>query len=159
MYPSAVLSKIREAAHYRPEHIRSAFSQELFGVSQCIARTSMSLYHGQKSDILRKFSWVKEITVPKNFAIIFYLSLLTKSHLIKPGSTFFDFAISMQRRIYHLSKEYSRCDVISDKYFINSLKEGTRNKRGTGSVKVFNDDTKLPKILLIFYPVVKIKTI
>ena len=49
VYPSAVLSKIREAAQYRPEHIRSAFSQELFGVLQCIAQTSKSLYHRQKS--------------------------------------------------------------------------------------------------------------
>ena len=129
VYPSVVLTKIREAAHYRPEHIRSAFLQGLFGVTQCIAQTSKSLYYGQKSDILRKFSWLKEITIPKNSAIIFDLLLLTKLHLIKPGSTFFDFVISMQRRIYHLSKEYSRCDVISDRYFKNSLKEGTRNKR------------------------------
>ena len=44
-----------------------------------------------------------------------------------------------------LATGYERCDVIADRYFEGSLKEGTRDKRGNdGSTLKFTGDTQFP---------------
>lgn len=45
-----------------------------------------------------------------------------------------------------LSEGCNRCEIISDRYFEGSLKEGTRKKRGEeGSRLIFNGETMIPK--------------
>ena len=101
--------KIRKAMHYRPEMVKKLFSKELFGVAQSIAQTSKTLYHGQKSDILKKFPSHPSITLSEKSGIIHDLSVLTKSQTIGKEKTFSDFANSIYERIMAKSKNFSRC--------------------------------------------------
>ena len=44
-----------------------------------------------------------------------------------------------------MSCGYERCDVVAERYFTGSLKEGTRKKReDDGSTMQFTDDTQFP---------------
>ena len=44
-----------------------------------------------------------------------------------------------------MSRGYERCDIMTDQYFVESLKEGTRKKRGDdGSAIQFTGDTQFP---------------
>ena len=45
-----------------------------------------------------------------------------------------------------ISSLFNRCDVITDRYFEGSLKEGTREDRGsgTGLIATFDDCSKIP---------------
>ena len=45
----------------------------------------------------------------------------------------------------NISSYFERCDVIADRYFEGSLKEGTRSDRGSGKGLVipFNNDTTI----------------
>ena len=144
VYSPIIMTKIREAAHFRTENAKNCFSQEPFGVTQALAQTSNSLYHSQKSDMLKNFSHVPDINVPDESAIIIDLPAMTRSHLPQEGSPFSDFARSLHRRICKMSNSFVRCDIICDRYFTKSLKEGTRKKRGIGTVFNFNDETKIP---------------
>ena len=55
-----------------------------------------------------------------------------------------DFAVIIYNPII-LSHGYDRVDLVFDRYFEDSLKEGTRNERGTGSMFVFEgDNTPIP---------------
>ena len=97
-YPIATLSKLREAVHLRKDKATELFSTELFGVSQCIAENSNSLYHGTKSDILKRFATCNYIEPHKTkttSAMVFDLSLFTKSHVINKKDTFYTFAESL----------------------------------------------------------------
>ena len=45
-----------------------------------------------------------------------------------------------------MSKNYERCEIVEDRYFEGSLKEGIRNNRGAGGSKlIFNDESLMPK--------------
>ena len=45
-----------------------------------------------------------------------------------------------------MSKNYQRCEIVADRYFEGSLKEGTRNNRGArGSKLIFNGESLMPK--------------
>ena len=45
-----------------------------------------------------------------------------------------------------MSKNYERCEIVADRYFERSLKEGTRNNRGAGDSKlIFNGESSMPK--------------
>ena len=47
--------------------------------------------------------------------------------------------------ISYMSCGYEQCDVVADRHFAGSLKEGTRKKRGDdGSTMQFTDDTQFP---------------
>ena len=49
VYPPGALNKLREAVKLRPELATQLFATELFGVSQSLAKSTNSLYHGTKS--------------------------------------------------------------------------------------------------------------
>ena len=45
-----------------------------------------------------------------------------------------------------MSKNYQRCEIVADRYFEGSLKEGTRNNRGAGGSKlIFNGESLMSK--------------
>ena len=60
--------------------------------------------------------------------------------------TFDDFANYIHRIVMPMSKNYERCEIVEDRYFEGSLKEGIRNNRGAGGSKlIFNDESLMPK--------------
>ena len=58
---------------------------------------------------------------------------------------FADFAVIIYSNVMKLCHGYDRVDLVFDRYFDASLKAGTRNDRGTGSMFAFEgDDTPVP---------------
>ena len=62
------------------------------------------------------------------------------------ADTFHDFAVIIYY-IMGLSKGFTRIDIVGDQYFDHSMKEQIRKDRGTGTRKLFEDNTKFPKNL------------
>ena len=62
--------------------------------------------------------------------------------------TFNDFSKFLYNTIMDISSLFNRCDVIIDQYFEGSLKEGTREDRGsgTGLIVTFDDCFEIPPI-------------
>ena len=56
----------------------------------------------------------------------------------------FDYASFMLKKIVGIASDFSRIDVIADRYFKRSLKSQVRKTRGKGSRKNFNGDTPFP---------------
>ena len=52
----SAVTKLRSAAVYREEKVTNLFSTEILGVAQSISENRNTLYHGTKSDILKRFS-------------------------------------------------------------------------------------------------------
>ena len=58
----AIVTKLRAACVATQKHAETFFQSELFGKSQSISTDSRSLYHGSKSDILKRFENTAENT-------------------------------------------------------------------------------------------------
>ena len=63
-------------------------------------------------------------------AIIIELSPLEQTHDLANCTTFLDLALGLYSRISKIAAGCNRVDIITDRYFNNSLKEGTRGARG-----------------------------
>ena len=134
VYPSAVLNKLIESVEFRPELATKLFETELFGVSQSLAKSEKSLYHGTKSVLSDKFEKSEYVAVQIPAAIVIELSPLTRTQAIKANMTFIDLASSIYLRLKNLVKGYVKGnDVIADRYFEQSLKEKLGTSRGSGS--------------------------
>ncbi len=68
-----------------------------------------------------------------------------RNHVHQGIECFSDFAVILYHQIMKLSHGHDRIDLVFDRYFEESLKEGTRDQRGSGSMFVFDgDDTPVP---------------
>ena len=64
----------------------------------------------------------------------------------KAGMTcFLDLAIVLYYEILRLGFDYNWIGIVFDHYFDDSLKEGIRKSRSTGTVLMFDDDTDIPQ--------------
>ena len=132
---------------YREEESKLLFEGELLGIAQSIAESPTTLYHSQKSQLLKRFD--KLVTIPQfceaiPSAIIIELSAIIQIKASCSANTFHEFAVIIYYHILELARDFSRIDIVCDQYFDNSLKEGTREGRGNGIRKVFTDNTKFP---------------
>ena len=103
-----------------------------------------TLYHGTKSEILKRLNSteIPNLNPENRNAIIFDLSAIVRSKSKSNCLTFDDFANYIYRIIMLMSKKYERCEIVADRYFEGSLKEGTRNNRGAGGSKlIFNGES------------------
>ena len=144
----AIINKIKSSYQFRREEVYNLFKEELFQRAYSISEDENTLYHGTKSDILKRLNSTKKSNLnPKNRnAIIFDLSATVKSKSKSNCLTFDDFTNYIYRIKMFMSKNYERCEVVADRYFGGSLKKGTRNKRGAGGSKlIFNDESLMPK--------------
>ena len=101
------------------------------------------LYHGTKSEITKRFEESEKIitNISTKNAIVIELSAIIKA---KAKSLLNGFVEEVYASIMFLAKGYERCDVVTDRYFAGSLKEGFREKRGSsGSKLIFNGLTPI----------------
>ena len=142
----SAVTKLRSAAVYREEKVAKLFSSEIFGVAQSIAENRNTLYHGTKSDILKRFS---STHIPKTndrlSAVVIECSAQIQAKSKAPVQNMYDFAVLLYNHVTELSKDFDRCDVIADRYFNGSLREATtRTERGIGSRMFFSGNTAFP---------------
>ena len=96
---------------------KQLFETKIFNTSQCLSTDSNTLYHGTKSDILRRFD-VISLPVPESVessVLIVELSPILR-HDFKPD-TFLHFAHMVYDYIIKVDQDYDRIDVICDRYF------------------------------------------
>lgn len=143
-----VITKLRAALSFREKECELLFESELYEVAQSISASQTTLYHSRKSQLLQRFA--KAITLPLinesiPSAIIIELSAIIQIKGSSDAESFHDFAVIIFYYIMELSKGFSRIDIVADQYFDHSVKEQTRNNRGVGTRKQFEDTTKIPK--------------
>ena len=133
---SNVLNKIRSAASHRKQPTKEVFNHELFGFPQSLSKCGIDLYHGSKSDLLKKF---ERFTVD-NFEYANRKSavVIDKAHLIYGKAfadldTFADFAFTLYFQVKLIRQSFERWDLCFDRYNFDSLKTATRQQRGLGS--------------------------
>ena len=143
-----IISKIKPSYQFRREEVCNLFKEVLFQRAHSISEDENTLYHGTKSDTLERLNSTEKPNLnPKNRnAIIFDLSAIVRSRSKSNCLTFHYFANYTYRIIMLMSKNYERCEIVADRYFEGSLKEGTRNKRGAeGSKLIFNGESLMSK--------------
>lgn len=118
------------------------FSTEIFGTAQSLSINDTTPYQGTKSTLLNRFDTCEIPMIGSSSAIIIELSPLLRSSL--DASTFGNFAEKLLGNIIRLAILYDRIDVICDRYFEDSLKNQTRDGRGSGDRIQFDRNTKFP---------------
>ena len=139
--------KLRSAYLFRTEQVKELFKHEFFGIAQSISDGRHNLYHGTKSEITKRFEESEKIitNISTKNAIVIELSAIIKAKAKSLCSTFNGFAEEVYASIMFLAKGYERWDVVTDRYFAGSLKEGFREKRGSsGSKLILNGLTPFP---------------
>ena len=143
-----VLNKIRSAASNRSEQAKEVFGKELFGFPQSFSKNGTDLYHGSKSDMMKKF----EAFVVDNLQNTTGKStiIIDMAHIIHAKSfadveTFSDFAFALYFQIKSIAEAYERWDLCFDRYFEDSLKAATHKQRGSGSRYDFTENSPLPR--------------
>ena len=61
---------------------------------------------------------------------------------------FSDLAIVLYYEIMRLGFHYNRIDIVFDRYFEDSLKEGTRKSRGAGTILMLDGDIDNPQDMI-----------
>ena len=113
-----ILNKLRSAAKIRKQGTLHLFETELFGVAQSFVETNTSLYHRNKSEILKKIPSFNEYTISNLSAAVINLSPVVKGIDVTHCKTF--------KKVFYHFKDHKRIDLIVDRYFKDSLKENLR---------------------------------
>ena len=128
-YSATTLTKLREAIHNHPSSTEYLFATEVFDVAQSLAENSETLYHGTKSDVLKCFVSQNELSINKcDSSIMHDLLILVKSQYVDIIKTF---------SIMEISDGYKRCDIITDRYFQESLKNNFANSENKSILNEF----------------------
>ena len=118
-----MLTKLRSSIDFRSTFSKELFKTELLGVSQSLAKTTIELYYTNKSDVLSVFTTCDMLLTGPSAAILIELSPLVQTHDLIHCRT--DLALALYSRISKTAAGCIQVDVITDRYFNNSLKEGT----------------------------------
>ena len=144
---------MKSACEHRKDLALQVFEGEVMNIPQSLTPDGVSLYHGTKSDITKRFTSEESLMEHDGkSALVIEMSPVIRAKSISLGiECFSDFAVIIYNHIMKLSHGYDRVDLVFDRYFEDSLKEGTRNERGTGSMFVFeSDNTPIPNNILFW---------
>ena len=130
VYSVTVLTKLRLSIDFRSTLSKEFFKTELFRVSQSLAKTSIELYHSNKSDVLSVFTKCDMLLTGLFGAINIELSPLVQTHDLTNCRTFLDLQLAHYSRIPKIAAGCIRVDIFTDRYFNNSLKKIARGARG-----------------------------
>ena len=122
---------MRNACEHRPEIAKTVFGNEILNVLQSLGKSYNTMYHGSKFELTERISKYSINEIPKNAeksAIIIEMSPLIRAKCSqKAGMTCFsDLAIVLYHEIIRLGFDYNRIGIVFNRYFDDSLKEGTR---------------------------------
>ena len=86
---NSLMTKLRSCISYRRNEVIKVFDSEILGVSQCLSLNNEELYHGSKSDLLKRFdSSPKPCISTSDSSIIIELSVSIKSNARISVATF-----------------------------------------------------------------------
>ena len=143
---AAMMEKLKKEGETRSELVEILLSTEIFGIPQSLSANQYSLYHGTKSYVASHFRAKSKPTfheTKSGIVIEFSILLLfsTFKERLSWVKTMPDFFIMSIKS----AEPYSKCDIVTDIYFLESLKEAIRDNRGSdGLVFPLNDSTPFP---------------
>ena len=132
---AVMVTKFVDTGKNRSYLVEDALNTEVFGIAQPLASDQFYLHYGTKSSIIAiliQTTDTRKIQSDKKGCVIELFLLLRKK---QPSwlQTFADFSKFLYDEIMDISSLFNRCDVIKDRYFEGSLKEGTREDHGSGT--------------------------
>ena len=142
----AMMEKLMKAGETRSELVENLLHTEIFEVPQSLSVNQYSLYHGTKSHITSQFRTISKPSfhLTKSGKVV-ELSMLLLKKRVSWVKSFEDYARFLYHVILKSAEPYSRFDIVTDRYFSESLKEGIRDNRGSdGLIFSFNDSTVFP---------------
>ena len=140
------MEKLKKAGEAQKELVENLLRTEIFEICQSLSANQYSLYHNAKSHVTSQFHAISRPSFHvRKSRIVIELSVLLHRKRVSWVKSFEDYARFRYHVIMKLAELYSRCDIIKDRYFPESLKEGFRDTRGSdGLVFPFHDSTPFP---------------
>ena len=131
------ITKMRNACEHRPEIAKIVLGNEILNVPQTLVKSYTTMYYDSKSELTKQFSKYSINEIPKNAeksAVIIEMSPLIRAKCSqKAGMTCLsDLAIVLYYKIMILGFDYNRIDIVFDRHFGDSLKEGQEKAETLG---------------------------
>ena len=128
---------MKNVCEHRPEISKIIFGNERLNVPQSLGKSYNTMYHGSKYELTKEFSKYSINKVIKNAeksAIIIEMSPLIRAKCSQKAdmACFSDLANILSYKIMRLGFDYSRIDIVFDRYFGDSLKEGPKKAETLG---------------------------
>ena len=150
----SALKKMNSACEHRKTMAEELFEHEINNIPQSLWKDDKK---GSKAEITKRFNspctLSTSVMLPQDqegkSAIVVEMSPLirAKAFATHTGSltNFGEFAVLVYYEVMKHACNYDRIDLVFDRYFEKSLKEGTRSGRGEGSQYLFEgDSTEIP---------------
>ena len=108
----AIVSKLKSSFEYRQKEVSELFQQKLFWTTQSIAKDEFSLYHGTKSDRLKRLDNIPEpsISYSSNNAILFYLLSFIRVKTYSNCKNFTEFTLFLYQHFSKLCEGCNGCE-------------------------------------------------
>ena len=142
----AMMEKLMKAGETRSELVENLLHTEIFEVPQSLSVNQYSLYHGTKSHITSQFRTISKPSFHlTKSGIVIELSMLLRKKRVSWVKSFEDYARFIYHAILKSAEPYRIFDIVTDRYFSESLKQGFRHNRGSdGLIFPFNYSTPFP---------------
>ena len=115
---SKVLNKIRSAASHRKQPTKEVFDHKLFGFPHSLGKCSIDMYHGSKSDLLKKFERFTVDSceyVNRKSAVVIDMAHLIHGKAFADLDTFADFAFALYFQVKSIGQSFERWDLCFDR--------------------------------------------
>ena len=144
---AVMMTKFVDADKNRRYLVEDALNTDVFGIVQSLASVQFSLCHGTKSSIIASLIQTTDVRKiqPDASGCVIEPSMLLRRKQPSWVQIFADFSKFLYNEIMDISSLFNTCDVITDRYFEGSLKEGTKEDRGsgTGVIVTFDDCSEI----------------
>ena len=152
----SALKKMNSACEHRKTMAEQLFGHVINNIPQTLCKdgkNGIELCHGSKAEISKRFNSPTSMMLPhdqegKSVILVEMAPLIrAKTFATHTGSltNFGEFAVLIYYEVMKHASKYDMIDLVFDRYFEKSLKEGTRSGRGEGSQYLFEgDSTEIP---------------
>ena len=137
VFTAAMMEKLKKAGEAQTELVENLLRTEIFKICKSLYANQYSLYHDKKSHVTSQFKLISKPSfhVTKNGIVIEILMLLYKKR-VPWVKSFEDYMRFLYHVIMKSVEPYSRCDIVTDRYFSESLKEGVWDNKGSDGLSI-----------------------
>ena len=127
-----MVEKSTKAGETRSELVENLLRTEIFETLQSLSANQYYLYHGTKSHVAIQFRTISKpsFLLTKSGIVIELLMLLRKKG-VPWVKSFEDYARFISHVILKSAEPYSRFDILTDRYFLESLRKGLQDNRSS----------------------------
>ena len=141
-----MMKNLEKAGETQSDLVENLLLTEIFEISQSLSTNQYFLYHGMKLHVTSEFCTISKPSfhLMKN-GIVIELSMILCKKKVSWVKSFEDSARFLYHVILKSAERYNRFDIVTDRYFSETLKEGVRdNKVSNGLIFTFSDSTAFP---------------